>query len=179
MNLDVIVSDYLGENTYLVYNNKDLIIIDPGCEFDLIDKYITDNGFNLLCILVTHYHFDHVRSLNKLISKYKTVVYDYNNIGEININNYKIDILKTFGHTDDSVTFYFKDNNVMFTGDFLFKESIGRYDFENSSIEVMKQSIKYIKTFNENIIIYPGHGDKSTLKHEFNHNYYLNEEFLC
>jgi hydroxyacylglutathione hydrolase len=173
MKYDVIVSNYLEENTYFIINKNNVIIVDPGADFDLIDNYINSNNYNILCILITHYHFDHIRSLDKLINKYNIKVYDYKNIGAIKINDYEIDIIKTSGHTSDSVSYYFKDYSVMFTGDFLFKESIGRCDFENSSIDEMNKSLNYIKTFNQDITILPGHGDKSNLKHEFKYNYYL------
>ena len=65
----------------------------------------------------------------------------------------------------------------MFTGDFIFNSSIGRCDFENSSIDEMKKSILKIKKINKNIILYPGHGDKTTLDKEKQNNFYFNNEW--
>ena len=62
----------------------------------------------------------------------------------------------------------------MFCGDFIFKDTIGRCDFANSSISDMKNSIEKIKTYDEDIIIYPGHGPKTTLGYEKENNYYFN-----
>ena len=65
----------------------------------------------------------------------------------------------------------------MFTGDFLFKECIGRCDLEGGNIKQMKESIKRIKTYNKNITIDPGHGDKTNLEYELKNNYYLGETY--
>ena len=54
----------------------------------------------------------------------------------------------------------------MFTGDFLFYHTIGRCDLETSSIEDMKKSLAKIKIYDDDIIIYPGHGKKSILGEE-------------
>ena len=73
----------------------------------------------------------------------------------------------------DSITYYFYEDKVMFTGDFLFKGTIGRYDFPESNVEEMIKSIKKIKQYNSNITIYPGHGEKTTLENELKNNPYL------
>ena len=54
----------------------------------------------------------------------------------------------------------------LFTGDFIFKGTIGRFDFPNSNAHLMKKSINKILKWNEDFHIYPGHGDKTTLKSE-------------
>ena len=63
----------------------------------------------------------------------------------------------------------------MFTGDFLFKGTIGRTDLETGNIIIMKNSIEKIKKYSDNIEIYPGHGNKTTLEYEKKHNLYLLE----
>ena len=61
----------------------------------------------------------------------------------------------------------------MFTGDFLFYDTIGRCDLEGGDFDVMKESIQKIKEYSKEIIVYPGHGIKTTLKREFSCNPYL------
>ena len=77
------------------------------------------------------------------------------------------------GHSKDSVSFFFEENNCMFVGDFIFKESIGRTDLPGGDNNDMKESLNKLLTFNESITLYPGHDDETTLKYEKEHNPYL------
>ena len=172
MEIKRVITGYLEENCYILINNNDCIVIDPGDEFDKIYNQIKE--YNIKGILITHHHFDHVGALNDLLNYKNVKIYDYKlDENEYIIDNFKFDIIKTPGHTNDSVTFYFKDINTMFTGDFIFKESIGRTDFENSSNIDMEKSIEKIKKYDKNIIIYPGHGDKTSLDYEMKNNIFL------
>lgn len=176
MHIEKIVTGYLEENCYIVYGeDKKTIIIDPGSDEAKIEKIIINKELKVNTILVTHYHFDHIGALEYLTKKYKPKIIDFNNADTtVKCAGYIINVIPTYGHTDDSVSFYFEDENVMFTGDFLFKGSIGRYDFDNSDLMEMQNSIKLIKTYPENIKVYPGHGPRTTLKTEFKNNEYLN-----
>ena len=89
----------------------------------------------------------------------------------------KFDVIYTPGHTDDSITFYFEKEKVMFVGDFIFKGSIGRLDFGGNETD-MKNSLKLIKKYPDDIIIYPGHNESTILGLEKN-NYYFNEYINC
>lgn len=160
----------LSTNCYLIIKDNDCLIVDPAYDFDTIKKEI--NGLNLLGILVTHYHFDHIGALNELKQKYNVQVYDYNT-KEINVENFDFEIISTKGHTSDSVTFYFNKENIMFVGDFIFKETIGRTDLETGNMLEMQKSIDMIKKYDDNIIIYPGHSESTTLGYEKNNNIYL------
>lgn len=62
----------------------------------------------------------------------------------------------------------------MFTGDFIFKNSIGRMDLEGGNISDMKKSLKLISKYDDDIIVYSGHGNDTTLKNEKNNfKYYI------
>ena len=89
---------------------------------------------------MTHRHFDHMGAIEKLKSKYQIPVFDYTNLkeGKMLLNVFDFEVIFTPGHTDDSVTYYFKEDDVMFTGDFIFKESIGRTDLEQKYIQDME-----------------------------------------
>lgn len=169
--MKVITGD-LEENCYIIIKDNDVLIVDPGDDIDLILNEIKD--LNLIGILITHYHFDHIGALKDLI-KYKNVpIYDYKlKEKEYNIESFNFNIIYTKGHTDDSITFYFKKHKIMFTGDFIFKGTIGRTDLETGNMTNMKSSIDMIKKYDEDIIIYPGHGDSTTLKDEIENNYYF------
>ena len=187
MNIKKIVVGLYEENCYFVTKDNNLIIIDPGDEFKKIDNIITNNNYNLLAILITHAHFDHIGALNDIVNKYKVPVY-YNNVNneirydklinveekEYRINDLRFKVIYTKGHRNDLVTYYFYDENIMFVGDFIFKNSIGRVDLEYADPKEMKKSIEKIKKYDDNIIIYPGHGETTTLGLEKENNYYFN-----
>ena len=156
MNIKTVVVGQLEENCYIVEKNNKCIIIDPG---DEADKIISNITCDVVGILITHYHFDHIGALNELKLKY--------NIEENSfIDGFNFETISTPGHTSDSKTYYFKDDKVMFVGDFLFKNGIGRMDLPTGSVSDMAESLNMIFSYPKDIVIYPGHGDKSTLGEE-------------
>ena len=175
MKIGTIVCGYLEENCYILSNEMgDGIIIDPGDRASDIIKYVNKNELNIRAILITHYHFDHVGALDKIKEEYDVKVYDYKKPGVKKVHGgFNFEVVLTPGHTSDSCSFYFEKDHILFTGDFLFKESIGRYDFETSSFIDMQKSISWVKTLPSGIDIYPGHGDNTTLSYEIKHNMYL------
>lgn len=174
MQVKILKVGMLRTNCYIVSNDDKCLIIDPGDDFKEIDNSLS----NPIAILITHRHFDHIGALNELVSKYDIPVYDKSNLKEkeYKLNSFTFDVIFTPGHTDDCVTYYFKDNKMMFTGDFLFFETIGRTDLETSSLDDIKNSINKIKTYSADIIIYPGHGKDSSLGHEKKYNRFLTGE---
>ena len=163
MDISCIKVGYLKCNCYLISRGKESLLIDPGDELDKIEKLI--NGRNIKGILITHSHLDHVGCVNYLVNKYNYSVYDNSNLSEgINkIGNFIFEVIRCYGHTMDCLSFYFKDDKVMFTGDFLFNGTIGRCDLVGSDINAMQNSINKIKNYSDDIVIYPGHGRKSIL----------------
>lgn len=81
-------------------------------------------------------------------------------------------VLKTPGHTTGSVVFYDKKENVAFTGDTIFKGSIGRTDL-GGSYSLLISSLDLIKKLPQETLIYPGHGESTSLKEELKNNPYL------
>lgn len=175
MKIDRIKVGYLRTNCYLIEQNNETLIIDPGDEYDKIKEFIKDK--NLIGILLTHNHFDHTGCINDLINDYNISLYDNKSLREgiNNISTFNFEVIKTYGHTMDSITFYFKEDKVMFTGDFLFYDTIGRCDLEESNIDEMKKSIDKIKKYSDDITIYPGHGKETNLGREKKNNIYFNE----
>lgn len=172
INVKTISVGILDANCYIVEKDDVCLIIDPG---DELEKIVREIVLKPIGILVTHSHFDHVGALDQLKKIYKIPVYKFENLeeGTINIGNFKIDIIYTPGHADDCITYYFKDDEIMFTGDFLFKNSIGRTDLMTGSDTKMKKSISKILEYNDIIRVYPGHGPSTTLGLEKENNYYL------
>lgn len=168
--VEKLVVGFLGENCYIVSNNNDALIIDPGDEGERIISFIKEHSYNVKAILITHYHFDHIGALEKIKNEFKVDVIDYNNQNKIDGFDYQV--IENYGHTLDCVSYYFKKEKVMFTGDFIFKETIGNYKEEN--YKVMLESLTKFKNGNYNgVIIYPGHGDNTTYDYEIKNNPFL------
>ena len=85
----------------------------------------------------------------------------------------EFEVIETPYHTMGSVCYYYKEENLLFTGDSLFRRSIGRYDLVTSNPQLVQSSLNKFKTMDRNIKIYPGHGEMTTLKEEFKNNIYL------
>jgi glyoxylase-like metal-dependent hydrolase (beta-lactamase superfamily II) len=157
---------YLETNCYILENELESLIIDPGDEPIKIEKEITKK---LIGIIITHSHFDHIGGIDYFKEKYDVPVYDYNSLKEglNNIGSFSFEVIHTLGHTNDSITVYFKEEKVMFVGDFIFKNGIGRVDLPGGDILEMQKSLSKIKKYDKDIIIYPGHGDYTKIKDEF------------
>ena len=171
MKVDIIKVGYLDTNCYLLIKDNNALLIDPGDDFYKIQKKL--ENLNLKGVILTHNHFDHVGALKDVLDNYCVKLYDFNNLDEGNyeIDDFKFKIIYTPGHTSDSITIYFEDEKIMFTGDFIFKGSIGRTDLGGNDID-MKESIKKILKYS-NVKIFPGHGDSTTLEEEKNNNLFL------
>lgn len=174
MKIDIVKVGYLECNCYILDIDNKVLVIDPGDDYDKIVEKI--NGREIVGIIVTHYHFDHIGALSKFISEYDVSVYDINNMndGLFDIGDFVFEVIYTPGHKDDAITIYFKDLKCMFCGDFVFKGSIGRCDLPGGNIKEMLKSIKKIKKYDRDIVIYPGHGDRTTLFYEIENNLYFN-----
>ena len=192
----------LRVNSYFLVNeeSKNAILIDGGENYKLIKKVEEENGFNIKAVLLTHAHFDHAGNAKKLqddgakiyISKidapkllneenlassfgrkfdYCTADFTFNGGDKLLIEGIEIDVIATPGHTDGSVTF--KVGDILFTGDTLFLESIGRSDFPSGDKDVLIASVKKLFNLDGDYKVYPGHQEFSTLSHERKNNFFV------
>lgn len=91
---------------------------------------------------------------------------DLDDMKVVDPDGFNLEIIKTPGHTPGSVSFYDKDSEKIFSGDLIFKKGIGRYDFSYANKGVLKDSLERIKKLPANTIVYPGHGEITTLENE-------------
>ena len=142
MEIKCVVTGFLDENCYLLIKDGKCLVVDPGDDFHKIKDEIGDN--KVLGVLITHSHADHIGSLRKSWNKRSIKIFKKSNLEEkeYSIGDFKFKCIYTPGHSKDSVTFYFEEEKIMFIGDFIFKESIGRCDLPGGSDAVMKQSIR-------------------------------------
>ena len=200
-------SPHLDANCYVVYNDKMAFVIDPCVSYEVIKKdlkapligiFITHGHYDHFYALESFLKntkddvpiYLHKNAIEKLKSSRLNYSYiEYNDLefncdsryktveeGEMIINDIKINIIETFGHTNCSITILIDD--LLFTGDFLFKDSIGRTDLYSGDNLTMNLSLRKIKTLEilkkyDDYYLYPGHGEMSSLNHEFKYNYYL------
>jgi len=197
MKLIKVVTKYFDENCYLI-GDDNCYVIDPGSCDKIIIQKIKENFKGVKAILLTHGHFDHVGAVDSLVNEFNCPVYLDNNdkcfIDSTSINEYsikpsislkvntldasKIDdediiVINTPGHSKGSVCYLFKKENILFTGDTLFKDSIGRTDLYSGNKVEMIESLKLLKSMKENYRICPGHDEETTLDDEKKFNNYL------
>jgi glyoxylase-like metal-dependent hydrolase (beta-lactamase superfamily II) len=187
-------------NTYLITKGERAVLVDPG--LDLISVIDEIKKYYIEAILITHGHIDHIdgcglvdapiyvgntdlinfkdlsRSLYKMtgtkpsydVSKLKLIGVNDNEV--ITLETFTFKVLHTPGHTEGSCCYVYYNN--LFSGDTLFNQSIGRVDFPTGSMRKMKESLqKIVTTCSDDVIVYPGHDSKTTIKDEKKHNMYL------
>jgi len=92
----------------------------------------------------------------------------------IRFGSHEFQILRTPGHTPGGVTFYCAEEKAAFTGDTLFRMSIGRTDFERGSYDDMLNSLtKVLAQLPADTTVYPGHGPKTNIGEETKYNPYF------
>lgn len=83
--------------------------------------------------------------------------------GELKLGDFDFEVMETPGHTPGSASFYFKKEGIVFTGDTLFKGSIGRTDFSYCDKKKMKKSLESLFRLPEITRVYPGHEEETTI----------------
>lgn len=84
-------------------------------------------------------------------------------------------VIETPGHTRGSVCYYFEAEKALFSGDTLFQETVGRCDLPTGNLHVLLESIQSkLMVLPDEVEVYPGHGDKTSIGYERRNNCYLN-----
>ncbi len=180
--------DAMGNNSYLITQGDKAFLIDPSWNDASINTWLKKHDILLCGILMTHGHFDHIGNAFALAKQHQCKVYVYekerHTLLEDNLSklaNQPIEVnatdVETFdgnlftangflfkvthfpGHTPGTICIQYDD--VIFTGDHIFTDSIGRSDFSHSNHQDMMQSLaKFFKTYQDDeLLICPGHGD--------------------
>ncbi len=196
MDITTLVSDTFEENTYLLIDGSNAVVIDPGASVMEIQSFLASREAKIKYILLTHGHYDHIlaaRQLNAPIHAHeneKKMLEDPNTnlsariikpaLSLKNVNYYrgsahKIDTFEIFhapGHSAGSVVI--KEGNDLFTGDTLFMDTVGRTDAPTGDSKSLKESMKVFEKFDNGLMCYPGHGEPFKLAEAYKINYFLN-----
>jgi len=196
------VGDFQANCYLLIAEDKKTAIIDPGAEPEKIMDAITAHDCSPEMILLTHGHFDHIMAVNKIALHYNIPVYAHSAeegtlldgqkslarhfLGEdfsvscdklledgdkVPFGSSFFTVLYTPGHSAGSVCYRFAD--LLFSGDTLFRDSIGRTDLGDGDMEVMRSSLVKLNTLQEDLQVFPGHGPSTTLQREKQFNPFL------
>lgn len=130
--------------------------------FDTEEKFLSDFSLNLM-------PQEEAISLKKFADKADVLLKDGD---KIKISDIEIEVIHTPGHTSGCVCY--KTQNVIFTGDTLFKQSIGRSDFPTGDYSQEIESIhKRLMVLEDDVRVYPGHGFSTTIGNERRENPFL------
>ena len=182
MKIKRFVGGSLESNGYIISTKTqgNCYIIDPGYEAAKFIKYIESEKLNLIGIILTHHHHDHVGAAAKIASHfdchvlmtfedslmYRGKVHKYLIDGDkLDLDGEELEILLTPGHTNGSICIVSPKSNVVFTGDTIFDTDLGRTDLADGSWPDMVDSCKnVIDKWPDRYTIYPGHDQSATMK---------------
>ena len=203
MNLHRITNAIAAENTYILENDSHLILVDPGSDWPVIEASIRELNKPITAILLTHTHYDHIMSLEKVRASFgQPPVYVSENEASwlyspvdnlsgqprhddlpdvicqpaeqlfqydtaYDLDGFQFQVVQTPGHSWGGVSFVFPEEELVITGDALFRETIGRYDLPTGNFDQLISGIKdKLLTLPGHYQVYPGHGRDTTISHE-------------
>lgn len=175
-------------------------VIDPGGEAERIIAFLNEKKLKVKNIFLTHGHFDHILGVQQLkeATGARLVVHEadavclrdthaalYNSLmpepfrvakpdillkgGERTlVNGVEMLFVHTPGHSPGSMCLFM--SNVLFSGDTLFADTIGRSDFPTSDPAALAESLRNLYALNRDFVVYPGHGEPTSLFYEKEHN---------
>jgi len=88
-------------------------------------------------------------------------------------NDFRYEVIATPGHSPGSVCFYFPDENILFSGDTLFQDSVGRTDLPGGDLKQLTNSLRVLAALPPQTKVYPGHGPETTIAREIESNPFL------
>jgi hydroxyacylglutathione hydrolase len=196
MLIKTLVVGPIDTNCYVVTdeNTLECAVVDPGDESNVILDYIEDNKLKVRAIFLTHGHFDHHMAAFAVSEATGAPVYIhrrdaatvdpdqfqfladentqfYAEGDTVAVGSMEFTVIETPGHSPGSVTLMCED--VLFTGDTLFRNSVGRTDLGAGDIHTLLRSLARLAALKGNFEVYPGHMDSTTLDRERRFNDYV------
>lgn len=173
-----ILGDYIDNNglkPILVASTHGHIDHMCGLEY-VIDRYKTPYALHGDDKPTLVHSFDFGPSMGFDIAKVPTVDIDLSQNDEINLGDDVIEVLHTPGHSPGGVCLFLRDDKILFTGDTLFKGTIGRTDLPNGDYnKLMSSIVTKLLPLGGDVRVFPGHGGDSTLAEEVQTNPFIVE----
>jgi len=155
-------------------------LIDPGTDDSVlteIESLSTGFGKNRVeRIILTHNHFDHAAGTVPLKKHFGARVYAWcegDGVDELlydgqilNAGDSNLQVFHTPGHSSDSICLYDQQHKVLFSGDTLFCQGVGRTDLPYSSKADLQKSLRDLFKFPPSTKVFPGHGEETTIGDE-------------
>lgn len=192
----------LETNCYLLVEGAEAVAVDPGGDPASVVDYLNKNSLKLAAILNTHLHFDHVGGNAALARATGATIYlctedlflleatsgtrfglpatehfEYQNLlpGETTFMGLRCTVIHTPGHSPGSLSFYFPDQGVLFSGDVLFRRDTGRSDLPGGSRPILENETIRGKLYKlpGKTVVYPGHGPETTIGEEKVENHWV------
>lgn len=191
----------VSTDCYIVHDGKEAVIIDPADNASYILEQCRALGVTAVAILLTHGHFDHMMAAEELRGALNIEIYageaedallkdsslnlssTFGSGTAIRADRLLRDgdvlellgtgwqVIATPGHTSGSVCYLVEEEDVLFSGDTLFEESLGRTDFPTgSSAMIIKSITEKLFVLRDSLMVYPGHGEPTTIGHEKQYN---------
>lgn len=183
---------------------KEAVIVDPAAYSKKLAEFLREEGLKPQAVLLIHGHFDHIMGLDALLEEYPVPVYVHEaekgliadpktNLSLTYTNGYvfedatyvtdgqkiaaagvTFEVLFTPGHTSGGCCYYAETENMLFSGDTLFRCSVGRSDLPTGDETTLIRSIKEkLLVLPENTVVYPGHMAATTIQTEKTANPFL------
>ena len=178
-------------------DTKELVVVDPATCPAYLVIHIKSNGYIPKAILLTHAHFDHVMGIDGWVKEFDIPVYLHEDEKQIledprlnlsgvfgtnysynkasclqdkqilELAGFKFKVIHTPGHTAGGCCYYEEAEAVLFSGDTLFCQSVGRSDFPTGSMSTLVRSIKEkLFCLPDDVMVYPGHNDVTCIADE-------------
>src|SRR6266487_4636010 len=160
--------------SYIIASDNEAIVIDSSLPVEVYENILRQNKWELKAVMETHIHADHLSRSKELADKNNVALYlptpnkvifnheAVQNNQALSLGRILLETIATPGHTIESVSFL-ANNEVLFTGDTLFTNSIGRPDLKTDNDEARRrtgllyESLQLLINMNDNIIVLPAH----------------------